>query len=175
MKKSMPFRRAAPGAIGCCLWMFASALFFLNAAGKEPNRKFTVDDLLAIQRVSDTQVSPDGKLIVYAIKIPNLEKNNAVSHLWIVPIQGGKSRQLTNHEKGESRPRWSPDSKTIAFLSSRSGSQQIWSIPVDGGEARQMTSISTEADNQIWSKTGRFLAFTSDVWTDLQGGDSAQK
>jgi dipeptidyl aminopeptidase/acylaminoacyl peptidase len=145
-----------------------------RAAGAEA-RRMTVDDLLAIRRVSDAQVSPDGKLVAYAVREVSLEKNASVSHIWIVPATGGAPRRLTNGEKGEARPRWSPDGRTIAFLSSRSGSAQVWLIPVDGGEAAQLTRISTGADGHVWSPAGTHLAFTSDVWPGLEGGDAAQK
>jgi dipeptidyl aminopeptidase/acylaminoacyl peptidase len=160
-----------------CPWfiLLTSGLIWLDGAEPNPTRRFTIDDLLAIKRISESQVSPDGKMIVYAIKTPNLEKNTSVGHLWIVPAEGGTPWQLTNHEKGESRPRWSPDSQSIAFLSSRAGSQQIWLIPIAGGEAKQITSISTEADNHIWSKTGKHFAFASEVWPELDEGDAAQK
>ena len=56
--------------------------------------------------------------------------------IWIVPAAGGDSRQITAERKGQ-RPRWSPDGKKIAFLSSRKGAPQIYSIPLDGGEPTQ--------------------------------------
>ena len=138
-------------------------------------RPIAVDDLFAIHRISETEVSPTGKLVAYTIRTSSLEKNQSSSHIWIIPATGGAPRQLTNHEKGESRPRWSPDGQWIAFLSARGGAQQIWRIAVDGGEAVQVTSLSTGADGHAWSPTGKEIGFTSEVWPDLPGGDAAQK
>ena len=98
-------------------------------------RPLAIDDLFAIQRISETRVSPHGNLVAYTVHTPSLEKNQSTSHIWLVPAAGGPARRLTNHEKGETRPRWSADSQWIAFLSTRSGSQQVWKIAVDGGEA----------------------------------------
>lgn len=139
-----------------------------------PQRPLQVEDLFLVRRVADPQVSPDGKWVAYTVRTVSLEHNAGVSHLWLVPAAGGTPRQLTNHDKGESRPRWSPDGKWIAFLSARSGSQQIWKIATDGGEAVQVTSLSTGADGQVWSPTGLELAFSSEVRPGLEGGDAAQ-
>src|SRR5690242_542883 len=135
---------------------------------------FSVDDLLALKRIVEPEVSPDGKWVAYTLREPKMEENKFVSHIWVISTEGGEPRQVTDHEKGESRPKWSPDGKSIAFLSSRSGSQQVWVFSVDGGEARQVTSLSTEADNHIWSPDGKSIAFTSDIWPELPD-DAAQK
>jgi dipeptidyl aminopeptidase/acylaminoacyl peptidase len=161
--------RLAPISFAAAL-IAAVHLFAADAA-----RPFGVTDLLSVRRVSDPQASPDGKLVAFTASTPDLEKNKVVSHVWLVPAGGGEPRQLTNGEKGESRPRWSPDGKTIAFLSSRSGSPQVWLIPVDGGEARQLTDLSTGAGGHVWSPSGAAIAFTSDVWPGLDGGDAGQK
>ena len=142
---------------------------FVNAA--EP---FSVNDLLSLKRIADPDVSLDGKWVAYVMREPNIDENKFSSHIWIISTDGGEPRQLTNHEKGESRPKWSPDGKSIAFLSSRAGSQQVWLIPTDGGEARQITSLSTEADGHIWAPDGKSIAFTSEVWPDL-ADDAAQR
>ena len=149
-------------------------LVFLFVTTATAGEAFSVNDLLSLKRVADPEVSPDGKWVAYTLREPNIEENKFSSHIWIVSTEGGEPRQLTNHEKGESRAKWSPDGKSIAFLSARGGSQQVWVIPVDGGEARQVTSISTEADGHIWAPDGKSIAFTSEVWPDLPD-DAAQK
>ncbi len=161
-----------PAAIAACLFCGTFAGFLSGAAAAE--RPFGLDDLYAFARLSDAQVSPEGQWIAYVLKKPDLEKNTVPGHIWLQPVAGGATRQLTNGEKGESRPRWSPDGKRIAFLSSRGGSQQVWTIPVDGGEARQATSLSTGADGHVGSPDGSAIAFMSDVWPDL-ASDAEQK
>ena len=126
----------------------------------------TFDDLMKIQRISDPQVSPDGEWIVYTVSTPDLGANKMVSHIWRVPMAGGEPQQLTRSSASDWRPRWSPGSKTIAFISSRDGTSQAWILPADGGEARQLTHIATEADGVTWAANANTLLFTSDVYPD---------
>jgi len=133
------------------------------AGGKRP---MTIDDLFRFQRLSDPQISPDGKLVVYVVSVVDLEANSISSTLWLASTEKGETRQLTNTTKKDRHPRWSPDGKYILFESNRSGDNQLWIIAIDGGEARQLTNISTEASNGIWSRDGKHIAFVSAVWPE---------
>ncbi|MEJ2009708.1 MAG: S9 family peptidase, partial [Acidobacteriota bacterium] len=124
----------------------------------------TFNDLMKVQRIFDPQVSPNGKWIAYVVSTPDLDANKMVSHIWRVPLAGGEPQQLTRGDASDWRPRWSPDSKSIAFISSRNGTSQVWILPADGGEARQLTDIATEADGVTWASKGDTLLFTSEVY-----------
>ncbi|HEX5413107.1 MAG TPA: S9 family peptidase [Terriglobia bacterium] len=135
----------------------------------QPRHALTFDDLMKIQRIADPQVSPDGQWIAYVVSTPDLDGNKMVSHIWRLPLAGGEPRQLTRGDAPDSRPRWSPDSKSIAFMSSRGGGSQVWIIPADGGEARQLTDLATEADGVTWAAKADALLFTSEVYPDCSG------
>ncbi len=126
----------------------------------------TFDDMMKVHRIDDPQVSPDGRWIAFTVGNVDLDANKVVSHLWLVPLEGGEPRQITSGSSSDSRPRWSPDSRTLAFISTRGGSSQIWLLPIEGGEARALTSISTGADGVTWAAKGNTLIFTSDVFPD---------
>lgn len=134
-------------------------------AGKRPMLPM---DLMDLQRVSDPQLSPDGRWIVFVITRTNVEKNSRNSDLWILAATGGEPRRLTFSPTADDSPRWSPDGKKIAFISGREGGSQIWMMPMDGGEPRKITDLSTEAGGLCWSPDGRRLAFVSDVYPDCQ-------
>lgn len=154
------------------LVLIALVFVVTRSAGAEP---FTIDDLLKVKRVSDPQLSPDGKWIAYVITVVNKEANSRNSDVWIVPTAGGEPRRLTSSEKSDDRPRWSPDGRTIAFQSTRSGSSQIWTISAEGGEAKQVTNLPMEASGQIWSPGGKRLAFVSDVYPECQTNECNEK
>jgi dipeptidyl aminopeptidase/acylaminoacyl peptidase len=122
--------------------------------------------MMKVQRISDPQVSPGGRWVAYVQGKVDFEANKVVNHLWLISTAGGDPKQLTTGDGSDTRPRWSPDGDSIAFISTRGGKSQVWIIPVSGGEARQLTSLSTEADGVTWARKGDALLFTSDVYPD---------
>ena len=128
-------------------------------------RPITVDDLLAMHRVSDPQMSPDGRYIAYSVATPDREANRNATDIWVVPTAGGEPRQLTRGGRDQ-RARWSPDGTKLAFLSARDGAQQVYWISLAGGEATKLTSLSGGADNELWSPDGATIAFVSSVYPD---------
>lgn len=124
------------------------------------------DDFIRIKRVSDLQLSPDGRRIAFVVTVMDKDANRGNSDIWTVPTQGGEPRRLTASPQSDAHPRWSPDGRRIAFISARSGSPQVWTIDPDGGEAVQLTRLSTGASGVVWSPTGTHLAFVSAVFPD---------
>ena len=77
-------------------------------------------------------ISPDGSQIAFAYK----------GDIWTVPVAGGQAKQLTTHSAYDSYPVWSPDSKNIAFVSTREGSRDVWIMPREGGAPHRLTTSS---------------------------------
>lgn len=130
-------------------------------------RPMTPEDLYKFKRISDPQVSPDGKWIAYTISVPDLKENSLNSDIWILPLSGGKAVQLTNSPQADHSPRWSPDGKKLAFISARDGTANLYVIRIDGGEAQKMTRSKTALYSPIWSKDGQRIICGSRV---LPGG-----
>lgn len=137
------------------------------SAQTRENRAITFHDLISMHRLSDPQISPDGKWVAYGVATPDFDANHLVKALWIVATSGAEARQLTQGGSDE-RARWSPDGKRISFLSSRDGKEQLYTVAIDGGDAVKVTTLSGGADNERWSPDGKWIAFTSSVYPDCK-------
>ena len=117
-------------------------------------------------RISDPQISPDGTRVLYTVATPDLSANRTARDVWMVTIATGETRNLTNNGRDGSA-RWSPDGKTIAFISTRSNGTQLYLMNADGGgDPKQITSFSSDVDNIVWAPDGRSIAFIADVFPD---------
>src|SRR5690348_11925211 len=140
------------GAMGRHILIFAILLSSCSFCLAQAKRPFTFEDMMALQRVGEPQVSPDGRWVAFSAVKVDLKANTRTPHLWVVPLAGGEARQLTSGVSGEDRPRWSPDGKQLAYISSQEGGSQVWVADFDSttgaltAEPRRITSISTEAD-----------------------------
>lgn len=137
---------------------------FLTA---QPQRPMALDDLFRIKRVSDPQLSPDGRWAAYVVTEVNKQANKTNSDIYLMSADGREVRQLTTSPQHDRHPRWSPDGKYLVFESNRSGSFQIYLLNTAGGEAKQLTTISTEAAQPIFSPDGKHLAFVSAVFPEF--------
>jgi dipeptidyl aminopeptidase/acylaminoacyl peptidase len=127
---------------------------------------FHLDALMKVQRVADPQLSPDGKWVTFSVTRIDMEKNTRPTQIWIVPLNGGAAPRPLTTEGTNQRARWMPDSKRIAFVSTRGGSSQIWSMNPDGSDQKQLTRIATEASDVTVAPDGKHLIFTSEVYPD---------
>ncbi len=142
------------------------ALLTLPRHAAAGGRPFTFDDLMAIRRLGDPQVSPDGRWVAFTVTTIDKAQNTRNTDIWLVPTAGGEPRQLTTHPAADARPRWSPDGRKLAFISTRDGTSQIWVMDVTGGEPERLTRFPTGASGVLWSPDGRHLAFTAEVYPD---------
>ncbi|HEX8716373.1 MAG TPA: hypothetical protein VF722_05280, partial [Gemmatimonadaceae bacterium] len=91
------------------------------AAQAPAKRPLTANDLYRVRNVSDPQLSPDGQWVAYTVAAIDSAKDRSVSHVWMTSWDGATTIQATTSTKSEHDPRWSPDNRYLAFLSSREG------------------------------------------------------
>ncbi len=127
----------------------------------------TLNDLYRIVHIEDPQISPDGQWVAYvALTIDDFEHDYR-RNVWLASTGGGDPIQLTRSGQ-DTQPRWSPDGKTLAFVSKRDKKAQIYLLPVvaPGGEPRQLTAMSNGIKDPAWSPDGTSIAFLSALNAD---------
>ncbi len=131
----------------------ALLLFFAAPSLAQGKRPLTVDDLYNLREVRDPQRSPEGDWVAYTVTraIKDTDKND--TDLWMVSWDGRQQIQLTSTPESESTPRWSPDGKYLAFVSSRQGATdgQVWLLNRAGGEAAKITDVKGGVSDYAWS------------------------
>ncbi len=136
---------------------------------------FNVDALLRLSRISDPQISPDGRLVAFVVGTTDVPANKRPKQIWLVPVTGGTPRPITPAGSDSERPRWSPDSRRIAFISDRSGTPQVWTMDAEGANPKQITNLASEAGGVLYSPDGKNLIFTSDVYPVCGADDGCNR
>lgn len=150
----------------------ALASIGMSSAAFAEQRGFTVEDLVKMERVASPVVSPDGKLVVYAQRTTDLEKNRGRWDLWMInladatPTPKKLTNLASNNEGNNSGPQWSAKGDAIYFISSRSGSGQVWRLPVAGGEAQKVTDLSLDVESFKVAPTENRIAMSIEVFRD---------
>jgi dipeptidyl aminopeptidase/acylaminoacyl peptidase len=142
---------------------YACLLLLIASPLASQKRAIRFEDFIALKTVSDPQLSPDGKWVAYTVSIPSLEDNRNVSRVWVADVSTGKTRQVTNGPGSDRQPRWSPDGKTLAFISTRDSGAQVWVLPIAGGDARRVSHLADGASDPLWLPDGSGFVVTSDI------------
>jgi dipeptidyl aminopeptidase/acylaminoacyl peptidase len=133
-----------------------------------PKAPFTANDLVRLNRVSDPQVSPDGRYVAYTQRETDMDANRGRTDIWLLALDepNAEPRRLTRNPAGDTSARWAPDSRSLYFLSSRSGSSQVWRLSLSGGEAVQITDYPLDVGTLKVAPNGKALALTMEVFGD---------
>lgn len=146
----------------------AAILMLLSPAGllqAQERHPISVDEFLALKVVGDPQPSPDGSRVAYTVSTASLTDNRNVSRIRIISAQGGEATDVPSGSGSDRAPRWAPDGKSLAFISTREGGPQVWRFWPDSANSApvKVTAIESGINDFLWSPNGRTLFFVSDV------------
>jgi len=157
---------------GCFRSLALTLLLASPAAAGDSGRAFTLEDLYRTKAVAEPAISPDGRTIVYAVGTNDWAAKKRTVALWRADSDGANARPLTAGDARDEHPFFSPDGKTLAFVSTRTGDPQLFFLPLGGGEAEQKTTFPGGIDSPRFSKDGRSVVFAADV-VPACGADAA--
>ena len=131
-------------------------------------RPFTANDLVMLDRVSEPRLAPDGRSVAFTLRQTDFEGNRGLKSIWKLDLtdKAAQPQRLTATGSNAWSARWSPDGKTLYFLSNRSGSDQVWSLASGLGEARQVTHLPMDVGSYRLAPDGKRLALSLAVFTD---------
>ncbi len=154
--------------------LFTALILLVPAVVPAQKIPFTAVEMMKLKRISEPSLAPDGSAVIYTVGEVDVEKNAQARQLWMSPVNGGAPRQVTTEGRNTSA-RFSPDSKKIAWISTKGGSAQVWVMDALGTNPKQITKLATEADGVIWSGDGAKLVFTSEVYPECNADDACNQ
>jgi len=131
-------------------------------------RGFTVEDLVAMERVGSPAVSPDGSRVAYTVRTTDMGKNRGHTEVYVVDLRAANPtpQRLTSDAASSTDPEWSPNGDAVYFLSSRSGSGQVWRVPATGGDAVRVTDLPLDVDAFRVAPAGDRMLLSMAVFRD---------
>ena len=143
-------------------YLATASLLLAAPASAQTKRPMTFEDFSAVKNISDPQISPDGRWVMYSQRTTDVGANKRTTMTYVVASAGGTARAFPDASTPASEARWSPDGKRIAFVSGG----QLWIANVDGSAKQQLTTLNGGATGPIWAPTGDRIAFVTANYPD---------
>ena len=136
----------------------------LAAPAEAPNPKFTGGDLFNLAAAADPQISPDGRWVAYVRRSNDIMTDRARSSIWLIDTATGEQRPLITGTGNHTSPRWSPDGKRLAYVStSEGGAPQLFVRWMDTGQTARITGLPDSPQGITWSPDGHRIAYLMTV------------
>jgi len=128
----------------------------------QSRRPMTFDDFAAMKTVSDPQLSPDGRTVLYAVRSTDVDANRRATTTYAAPLGGGSPRAFPDDTTHATEARWSPDGRRVAYTAGG----QLWVVNTDGSARRRLTTLNGGASGPVWAPASDRIAFVSAVWPE---------
>ena len=138
------------------------AVVLAHPLAAQQKRALTFGDFSALRAVADPQVSPDGRRVLYTVRVTDVDANRRIPTSYVVAVDGGTPKAFPADSVRATEARWSPDGARIAFTTGG----QLWIANADGTSPRRLTTLNGGAGGPVWSPTGDRIAFVSAVYPD---------
>ncbi|QWP79007.1 S9 family peptidase [Lysobacter sp. K5869] len=128
-----------------------------------------IRDLASMDRYSSPTLSADGRQLVFAKRTVDFAANKSATSLWIEDLfarDAAPPKRLTPDGWSVNSPAFSPDGKTVYFLSSKGGSSQLYSLPLSGGAPKQLTAFDGDVGGFQISPDGKRVAFNAEAYAE---------
>ena len=148
--------------------LLLAAIATIAAAGPAATapHPFNVHDLLAMDRLSDAQLSPDSAQVAFTVRVTDVEANKGRTDVWVAAVDGSRTRRLTTSDANDWNARWSADGR-LYFLSTRGGTPQVWRLDPAGGEAEQVTKLDVPVGSFDYVPQCKALLLVLEVYPGL--------
>ncbi len=132
------------------------------------------EQCMKMKNITSVRVSPDGSKVLYTVRqaVMTEDRSEYVNQIFLCNIDGSNTITLTQGDKNNSSPKWSPDGSQVAFISNRDGKNNLYVISLRGGEADKLTDAKTGVSNFSWSHDGKMIAY---IMIDAAGDNDEKK
>ncbi len=139
---------------------------------KSMNDKITPEFLWQLGRAGDIKISPDGTKVLYGVTTYSISANKGNRELYVISVDGGEPKRLTETPNSEFNAIWRPDGKKIGYISAEGGTPQIWEMNPDGTEKVKISNIASGVNGFAYSPTMKNILFTTEVKLDATVQDT---
>lgn len=156
--------------------LFAAALALAAVApahAAQGPHPFDAHDLVMMDRVSDPQLSPDGRSVAFQLRETDYAANKGVNSIWVQALPDGKPQRLTAPTLNANSPRWSSAGDSVYFLANKDDVSQLWRVSAKGGAPTQASNLPLDVNNYKLSPDGKRVLLSIDVFTDCSPASSA--
>src|SRR6476661_4452893 len=140
----------------------AAPLAVASPAVAQSRRAMTFEDFAAMKAVSDPQISPDGRTMLYAVRTTDVDANRRATTTYVQPLGSGSARAFPDDTVHAAEARWSPDGRRVAYTAGG----QLWVASADGSSRKKLTTLNGGVSGPVWSPASDQIAFVSAVWPD---------